>query len=383
MAQSVDFQKPAKQPDNLPEPQVMASALKDNYNQAYIDKLGEEISRHHPAFDTVRFNMLIFDNQWEARALKERMKHISTCLHDLLNLPFQEILPILKKTAPDFSGFEAMFFPDYVERYGSEQWDLSLPALACFTQFSSSEFAVRPFILANQKKMMAQMEQWSKHDNEHIRRLASEGCRPRLPWAISLPPFKQNPSAILPVLESLKQDPSLYVRRSVANNLNDISKDNPQITLEVASTWWGQHEDTDWLIRHSLRTLLKQGNRQALQLTGFHQTDHIETTTFALDRHQLTIGESLTLNIEIRTKSKILGPIRLEYAIDYVKKTGRLSRKIFMLSESHCVHSNKTLRKNHAFKQLSTRKHYPGMHKITLLINGEEREQVCVMLLSA
>ena len=217
----------------------MTSTLKDHYNQAYIDKLGKEINRHYPAFNTENFSTLIFDKQWSTKELKERMKHISTCLHGCLNLPLQGALPILKKAAPNFGGFEAMFFPDYVERYGAKHWALSLPALAYFTQFSSSEFAVRPFILANQKKMMAQMEQWSKHENEHVRRLASEGCRPRLPWAISLPPFKQNPSTILPILENLKRDPSLYVRRSVANNLNDISKDNPQITLEFASTWWG------------------------------------------------------------------------------------------------------------------------------------------------
>ena len=130
----------------------MTSTLKDNYNQSYIDKLGKELKRHHPTFDTEQFNTLIFDKQWEAKELKERMKHISTSLYTLLNLPLQKALPIFKKVAPNFGGFEAMFFPDYIERYGAKQWELSLPALAYFTQFSSSEFAVRPFILANQKK---------------------------------------------------------------------------------------------------------------------------------------------------------------------------------------------------------------------------------------
>jgi 3-methyladenine DNA glycosylase AlkC len=127
-----------------------------------------------------------------------------------------------------------LFFPDFVETYGLEHWDRSVAALEKFTRMSTSEFAVRPFLKRNQPRMMAQMAAWSKHESEHVRRLASEGCRPRLPWADALPALKRDPAPIWPILEQLKADPSEYVRRSVANNLNDISKDHPEQVLAIA-----------------------------------------------------------------------------------------------------------------------------------------------------
>src|SRR5690606_35694045 len=144
-----------------------------------------------------------------------------------------DALAILRAASPALNGygFATMIFPDFVEVYGLDDWDASLPALAQFTQQSSAEFAVRPFLLRDQPRMLAQMALWAEHDSEHLRRLASEGCRPRLPWAMALPALKADPTPILPILDRLKDDPSEYVRRSVANNLNDISKDNPQIAL--------------------------------------------------------------------------------------------------------------------------------------------------------
>src|SRR5690606_550673 len=138
-----------------------------------------------------------------------------------------EAVGVLKKAAPYFTGLEAMIFPDFVETYGLDHWEASMDALELMTRYSSSEYAVRPFIAKDTERMMAQMLEWAHSDSEHVRRLASEGCRPRLPWAMGLTMLKKDPSPILPILETLKQDESLYVRRSVANNLNDISKDHP------------------------------------------------------------------------------------------------------------------------------------------------------------
>ena len=170
----------------------------------------------------------IFDNNWKDKALKQRMKHISASLHHYLPMQYSDAIQILMKSSSKFRGFQYMFFPGFVERYGLNQYETSIQALEHFTKHSSSEFAVRPFITKYNHKMMAQMEVWAESDNHPIRRLASEGCRPRLPWATALPEFKQDPAPILPILEKLKNDESEYVRRSVANNLNDISKDHPQ-----------------------------------------------------------------------------------------------------------------------------------------------------------
>ena len=178
----------------------------------------------------------------------------------------------MKKTLPLVSefGFVKMIFPDFVEVYGLDDWEASIPALEEFTQQTSAEFAIRPFIVRYPERTMAQMLEWAGHAHEGVRRLSSEGCRPRLPWAIALSALKADPSPILPILDRLKGDPSESVRRSVANNLNDISKDNPDVVIGVLRRW--QADDTDEMHRltsHALRTLLKAGNLDALALLGY------------------------------------------------------------------------------------------------------------------
>jgi 3-methyladenine DNA glycosylase AlkC len=351
----------------------MANALKDLYDKAFITQLSDEIQRHHSKLDAEAFHSLIFDNEWKKRELKARMQHISRCLHESLKMDFVDAIEVLKQAAPTFGGFEAMIFPDYVEQFGQNHWDDSMSALEELTQYSSSEFAVRPFILLKPEKMMTQMLRWSNHSNHHVRRLASEGCRPRLPWAMALAHFKNDPSPILPILENLKQDSSDYVRRSVANNLNDIAKDNPGITLKTANTWSGQHPHTDWIIKHGLRTLLKRGNKEALTLIGTHSSDHIKRAELTLENKQPRIGEALYLQADISAGSKELGKLRIDYHIDFVKKNGALSRKIFKLAEGNYAEKDRLFRKKHSLRQMSTRTHYPGTHHVTLVINGEEK----------
>ncbi|MBC8080209.1 MAG: hypothetical protein H7X86_07675 [Gorillibacterium sp.] len=164
-----------------------------------------------------------------------------------------------------------MFFSDFVAIYGQEdaQWELSMLALERFTQRSSAEFAIRPFLLRNPGRVMGQMEIWSQHPNEHVRRLSSEGCRPRLPWGVSLPMFKRDPTPVLSILEHLKADPSLYVRKSVANNLNDIAKDHPGVVLETVRCWKGVDPKTDWIIRQGCRTLIRKADPEVLTLFGY------------------------------------------------------------------------------------------------------------------
>ena len=350
----------------------MADALKDVYDKSFITLLANEAQRHHSKLDAERFHTLVFDDEWNKRELKSRMQHISRCLHQCLQIDFVHAIEVIKQTAPVFGGFEAMIFPDYVEQFGQDHWDVSMGALEELTQYSSSEFAVRPFILLKPEKMMTQMRHWSNHSNHHVRRLASEGCRPRLPWAMALPLFKNDPLAILPILENLKQDSSDYVRRSVANNLNDIAKDNPDITLKTASAWHNQHPDTDWIIKHGLRTLLKQGNKAALTLIGTHRSDHIKRAVLTLENKQPRIGETLYLQADISGGAEELGKLRIDYHIDFVKKNGTLSRKVFNLAEGDYADKDRVFRKKHSLRQMSTRTHYPGTHHVTLVINGEE-----------
>jgi len=241
--------------------------------------------------------------------------------------------------------------------------------LAFFTPYPSSEFAVRPFIMKYPTKMMQQMQDWAHHEDEHVRRLASEGCRPRLPWAMQLPQFIKDPAPILEILEILKDDASLYVRRSVANNLNDISKDHPDIVFNLTKDWLGKSKETDWLVKHACRTLLKQANAQVLSLFGFTRAKHVQLDNFQVTP-KVQWSEHLLFSADISSK-KTLGMLRIEFAIDFVKSNGKTSRKIFKISESNYLEKSKHIKKHFSFKPISTRKYYPGTHQLSLIINGQ------------
>lgn len=349
----------------MPEP------LKQLYNKALIDSLCNQIEQIYAKFDSTQFKKTIFDEAWQQKELKQRMRHISEVLHKYLPSHYKTALEILKPVSSHFKGFQYMFFPDYVELYGLKNYQASISALEHFTPFSSSEFAVRPFIKKYQSKMMAQMEKWAQSDNYHIRRLASEGCRPRLPWAMALPEFKQNPEPIFKILAHLMEDESEYVRRSVANNLNDISKDNPQGVIEVAKKWLGKNTATDWLLKHACRSLLKQGQTEVLTLFGFQAPNHVNIINFKV-QESVSIGEKLAFSFTLKTTARKLGKLRIEYAIYFVRLNGKTSNKVFKISESYYVVTKKEFLKYHSFKIISTRKYYPGSHKLSIIVNGEQ-----------
>lgn len=218
---------------------------------------------------------------------------------------------------------------------------------------------------------MEQMYTWSKDENECVRRLASEGCRPALPWGQALTSFKKNPAPILPILGQLKADPSIYVRKSVANNLNDISKTHPDLVMKLAKDWYGKNEYTDWIVKHGCRTLLKKGNREMLALFGYEGAAFVDVQNFRLETTVISIGEDIIFSFEILVKKA--AKIRLEYGIDYIKSNGKRSRKIFKISElSLEQYKKKSYKKKHSFADVSVRKHYPGVHFITLIVNGIE-----------
>ncbi|WP_430520550.1 DNA alkylation repair protein [Aliivibrio sp.] len=349
----------------MPEP------LKNLYNGELIAVLCEQVSHEYKDFDSDGFTQYVFDNQWELKELKERMAHISEALYTFLPSDYRSKLAVLKAISPKFSGFEYMFFPGFVELYGLDDYEPSIAALAHFTEHSSSEFAVRPFIVKYPKEMMAQMELWADSSNHHVRRLASEGCRPRLPWAMALPLFKKDSSAVVPILEKLKNDESEYVRRSVANNLNDIAKDSPDVVIHLAQQWIGDSKETDWLVKHGCRTLLKQGQPDIMSLFGFENPKHIEINNFKVPE-SVNVGEKITFSFTLQSLNKKLGRLRVEYAINHLKKNGSHTRKVFKLSESENNAKRKEISKSHSFKKISTRVYYAGIHGVAIIINGHE-----------
>jgi 3-methyladenine DNA glycosylase AlkC len=350
----------------------MGEPLKNIYNEAFFHHLSLELTKAYSAFNQKAFIETLFDKDWASKTLKQRMRHVTMCLHQCLPVDYRVSLDILKTVSAQFKGFEYMFFPDFVEQYGLLDWERSISALEHFTQFSSSEFAVRPFILQDEKRMMKQMVKWTSHSNPHVRRLATEGCRPRLPWAIDLPNFKKNPEPVIGVIEKLKEDNSEYVRRSVANNLNDISKDHPNLIIELAKQWLGNNSLTDWIIKHGCRTLLKTGNIEALILFGFQHSTEITVNNLTLNPNSIQIGNELSFSFDLKSTLSHLGKLRIEYGIYYVKANGSLSKKVFKISEGFYHETTKKITRKHAFKDLTTRKHYPGEHKLTIIINGCE-----------
>jgi len=354
----------------MPEP------LKDRYDAVYLNRLVEELSRHAPRFPRKRMLQYVFDEEWEQRELKQRMRHITHALHEFLPKDYGAALTVLEQTAPSFGGFEAMFFPDFVEVYGQADWERSLAALEHFTKFSSSEFAVRPFIVHDQPRMLRQLKLWAASPDLHVRRLASEGSRPRLPWAMALPAFKKNPTPVLPILKRLKADPSEYVRRSVANHLNDISKDHPEIVISLAEQWLAGKPETRWIVKHGCRTLLKQGDPRTLALFGYRKPEHLSIRNFQLRPAVISMGEQIAFEFELVSHKTELGQIRMEYAVEFVRQKGTPARKVFKISEGVYPERSRQYRSRHSFKPITTRNYYPGTHRLAIIVNGQQLDQV-------
>lgn len=345
--------------------------LKDQVGPAFIEKLAQSVSNHYPSFDHQSFCDQVH-SQLEELELKARISWVAECLHHHLPVEYPKAIDILLQAGLPFKEMPALVFPEFVMRYGMDDWTVSIPALASFTSLCSSEFGIRPFIIADPERMIDQMLIWTDHESEHIRRLASEGCRPRLPWGLAIKAFKTDPTPILPILEKLKADPSDYVRRSVANNLNDISKDHPETVLTIAEQWFGQDSKTDKLIKHALRGLLKQGNKRALRLFGFADPEQIQVQSFNLSQERISIGETLEFDFQFTVREKGTWKLRIEYAVFYLKANGSHSKKVFQLTENLFEgFKSYEYRRSQHFRNLTTRKHYPGLHHISLLVNGE------------
>lgn len=357
----------------------MSELLKDKYyHYDFLRDLAARIKSVYSPFDVELFCNGVMDAAWGDLGLKARARRIALHLGSGLPPDYEEAIGVLEQVLQSFPKGRhdnaLICLPDFVEVYGQAEchWDASMAALEKFTIFSTSEFAVRPWIANHENRMMRQMAIWAGSDNEHVRRLASEGCRPRLPWGQALRSFQKDPSPILEILEQLKADPSPYVRKSVANNLNDISKTHPDLIVSLARRWYGTHRHTDWIVKHGCRTLLKRGNREALDLLGLGDTDRVRVNRFAVDSPVVYPGGNLTFSVNVIAERD--GLVRLEYGIDYAGIKGKRTRKIFRLSEIALrANQEKTYVKTHSMADLSTRKHYPGSHTLTLLVNGAER----------
>src|SRR5258708_1538134 len=360
----------------------MRSLLKDVYSPAFYERLSNTLAEVIPSFDKQKFIKQIFAGDFKDKELKARMRHTSLTLHDFLPPNYAKSVAIIQKTITRLrragvaeDGLAWLLFPDYIEVYGLEDYDSSVKALEFTTQFVSCEFAVRPFLLKYGQKMIDQMKEWSLHENYKVRRLSSEGSRPRLPWAMAIPALKKDPTPILPILENLKNDPSEWVRRSVANSLNDIAKDHPDIVLKIAKKWKGISKETEAIIRHGSRTLLKQGHSEILKHYGL-ESKNIQLSSLKMLTPEIKIGQSLEFSFSITNNDPAAQKVRLEYAIFYQRQNGQLSKKVYKISERIYQPKEKaSIHRKQKFVLITTRKFYPGAHQLSIIVNGEEKKK--------
>lgn len=359
----------------------MAEPLKNLYTREVVAALGAAVARVDRRFDTAAFEAAVFDHAWSQRELKDRMHHIARLLYTGMAGDYEQRITRLMRICPPFRGLPYLLFPDIVEQFGLDRWDISMRALETFTPLCSSEFAIRPFIRRDPVRAMKQLRAWSKSTNEHVRRLSSEGCRPRLPWAMALPEFQRDPTPVLPILETLRTDPSEYVRRSVANNLNDIAKDHPAIVLGIARRWLKEKPETHKLVKHACRTLLKRGDAEALALFGFADDPALVVRRLALASTRLVLGEALAFSFEVHNGAGDDEPVRIEYAIDYRKARGHHHRKVFKISERP-IAPRETIARRHPLRNLTTRTHHPGEHRLHVILNGTVKASAVFELLA-
>lgn len=369
----------------------MAESFKNMFNEQFFDKFTKDLKLVINDFDACAFVSQVMDNEWEDREFKQRIAHITVVLNKFLPADYKEaiakildLLDCVKPTLPDFSIIDdanfgllaldyGLILADYVEQYGLDDYETSVKAMEKITQFTTCEFVTHPFIIKYPEKMMAQMLDWSKHEHWGVRRLASEGCRPRLPWAMALPDLKKDPTPIIPILENLKNDAARFVRLSVANNLNDIAKDNPELVISLAKQWYGQSAEVDWVVKHGCRTLLKQGNSEVMNLFGLGDVKNISIENFQISTPKVKVGDSLEFSFNLLNNSKKKNKVRLEYGLYYQKANGTLSKKVCKISEKEYAGNSVTqISRKHSFRVVTTRKFHLGLHQVAVIINGKE-----------
>lgn len=318
--------------------------------------------------------------------LKARVAHIIAVLRRFLPPEIPRAIETLArvkehwdwgKADDPLSGLAAWPVTDFMGVYGLEHYEESMEALRRLTALFSSEFAIRPFIERYPERSLKTLHEWMQDPDEHVRRLVSEGTRPRLPWGTRLREFQRDPAPVLALLEKLKDDPAEFVRRSVANNLNDIGKDHPGLAVEVAARWAkGAGAERRWIIRHALRSLVKAGDPAALRVLGYDPEARLEISSFKISPARVSLGGDLRIAFQLVSTAKGPQPLVVDYALHFAKHNGRRKGKVFKLKTCTLAAGEKlSLEKIHKFRRITTRRHYAGRHAVEIIINGSSRAQ--------
>lgn len=369
---------------------AMAEPLKHRYGPEVPTRIAAMIGAVSPAFDTRAFLADALAG-YEALELMPRAGHIAEALRRHLPAEYEAALDVLMRSVSESQETTAslglgsfVFLPHvfFVGRHGLDHFEASMRAQHLLTQRFTAEFSIRPYLERHPEATLARLHEWAVDPNEHVRRLVSEGTRPRLPWAPRLREFQRDPAPVLALLERLKDDPSLYVRRSVANNLNDIGKDHPDVLTDTARRWLaGQpSEERRWVVNHALRSAVKRGDPQALAVLGFGgPADAILVSAARITPARAVIGGKIRLEFDLTHTGVGIGAkpltVLVDFAIHYVKASGESRPKVFKLTSLDLA-PGQTVRlgKSVSLAEMTTRKHHPGWHRVEVLLNGAARE---------
>ncbi|MBI2258374.1 MAG: DNA alkylation repair protein [Flavobacteriia bacterium] len=361
----------------------MSFELKNIYSISFFEQYLKDFNKVLPIISKKDFFSLIFNDKWDSFELKQRMSHIAQTLTVLLPEKYddaietiKEIITVHQKKGNNGFNFEYMFYPEFVILNGQNHFKTSISAMENITQFTSCEFAVRHFFQKDFNPMMKQMQEWTNHTHPYVRRLSSEGSRTRLPWAIKVPDLFKHPDKILTLLEKLHNDENEWVRKSVANNLNDLSKDFPEQVLQFTKQkLTHSNKNSVQLFKHANRTLLKKGNEKALSFFGFNKNTQIEVKSFTINNPKMVVvvGQNLEFELELKNTENSNQQIRIEYLIHFLRKDGTHFCKVFQWKQFFLgANESCQLKKFHSFKKISTRNYASGTHFLSLQINGNE-----------
>ena len=361
----------------------MAEPLKNQFGVDVPRRIGEQIAAVSKNFDHAAFLRDTLD-RYEQLELMPRARHIARQLRAYLPARYPDALKILmasigpRTKRGDAEGMAAFYYGPhtyFVSEFGLDDFELSMDAQYELTQRFTAEFSIRSFLEHHQEKTLAQLRLWANDENVHVRRLVSEGSRPRLPWASRLRAFQKDPAPVLELLELLKDDPELYVRRSVANNLNDIGKDHPEILVGVAQRWLrNATEQRRWIINHALRSAIKRTERGALETLGFGTAANVTVRNVSIAPARPQIGQRVTVRLEVVNRETVVQRVLVDLRVHFVKANGQTSARTFKLKPLDLQGKQSVaMQKSISLAQLTTRKHYPGTHSVEVLLNGKAR----------
>jgi len=349
----------------------MAEALKDKYlNKDFFLDFSADLKSVYPTLNKKKFYQQCI-SPLDQLELMQRITHLTKTVADHLPGNYKKSISTLYDLSEIIDEkFGYLFMSEFVSTYGLNDYKTSIKALRDFTHHSSSEFAVRVFLEQDFKRTITHMQKWTEHEHEHIRRLASEGSRPRLPWGNKLQQVIDKPALTWNILHKLRTDDSKYVQKSVANHLNDISKDNPDWMVKKISSWSLKNKSTAWITKHGCRTLIKQGHQPALDFFDVKPAE-VKLSKFRLEKNKISLDDYLEFSFSVENLSLKDQKLIIDYNIHFVKNNGHSQPKTYKLKALDQSASTKIdITKKHQFKLMTTRKLYSGKHYLEIMING-------------